>query len=529
MSPIEANSINLQNTEDIYQLFNKIKTLAQVSLIKEKKYQKDAAFLYWTLRIYWKLEVILPPDTTFLAINNLIPFLIGEHAIKAVQILKKIFEKGNYIKFIDLCHPLLKQLFQYYALELTRDRLKSIILTEKYKEIKKKNDTSKDMFEIYDSNEIYEIINICKTCVGEATIKKEKTEKWIDLDQSNFSNSELIISKTIQDIIRYLWYIRIQEQLEKNNNIEWRIRLLSLLEAQDKNKILEMVLAEDLKFTSESGNVITLYLRNSLFPIEFQGRFQRWKERVEKTSQSTHILHSLDQPAYFNPWIFDNDFLNFAEKILDFSIERSYNSDPIIKAWNSSIKSLRKQYKVSGLINFSNGTYSEMKENEEFDIGLFTNIFNESIIKLYIEEKKTEDLYITPIIPQKNRISLEYLNDQIPAVKIFSVQLQISCKKLVSTLKNPIKRIYFLLKPLKKNVTQQVSKSKDLAKDSFQFFTLKKNKKLDSHPKALPWRFINILENQQKQTKHRRIQSVVLAPSTIQKPFQLIRVQKSYA
>ena len=170
-----------------------------------------------------------------------------------------------------------------------------------------------------------------------------------------------------------------------------------------------------------------------------------------------------------------------------------------------------------------------MKENEEFDIGLFTNIFNESIIKLYIEEKKTEDLYITPIIPQKNRISLEYLNDQIPAVKIFSVQLQISCKKLVSTLKNPIKRIYFLLKPLKKNVTQQVSKSKDLAKDSFQFFTLKKNKKLDSHPKALPWRFINILENQQKQTKHRRIQSVVLAPSTIQKPFQLIRVQKSYA
>lgn len=523
ISPIEAKNVFSKTCGDVYEMLNQLKKLSQVKVQKEKKFQKDSVFLYWTLGLYHKLEILLPSDVAFYAISKLLPVLDNENCIKAVQALKKLFDHSDYLKLIELCHPALKQVLQHYTLAIMRTKLKSLICTRKYLENKVATKTCNELFPLYSSNEVSEIVKIFKNCLGNAEIIYDKTENWIDLEKSNFSGYAAPVNKIIQDIFRFLWYILVQDQLEVAKLIEWRIRLLSFSEFHDKNDVLELVVGEDSELSGESAVIIALYLRNSMFVGKTQN-FQNWKQNIMKMSEGTQILYSLEQPAYMNPWIFDQGFLDFAEKVLGLPISYQSTGDSVVKSWASSVKSLSKQYKVTGFLKYLNGTYSEAKENEDFDNDLFLSIFNDSISALQSDPIKSEIPSFTPPAALKKRLQLKFSTESQISPAAISLQAQISCKKLINTLKASLKQVFLICKPLKQP-KQSRAKSSKKDKSPFSLFTLNADSSIS---KPIGLKFSNLFDQTPKQAKHRRIQSVFLPSVTSQKPFQLIRVQKSH-
>ena len=534
ISPIEVGGVFQEKSETVYDLLAKLKRLSQVKVQKEKKFQKDSVFLYWTLRIYSKLEFLLPPDTAFYAINKLLPALDDDECMKAAQILKRLFESENYLKLIELSHPSLRQLFQQYALFLIRNKLKTLVTSKNFYQ-ENSSATSENIcnsvYTEFSSVEVSEIIAVFVNCIGTAEIINDKTENWINLEQSNFSHTDIQVLKVIQDILRYLWYIHVQDQLEQTSFIEWRIRMLSFPEIQEKNEILDLVLSDNREFSTESGTIISLYLRNFMFNNTLQSKFQNWKQKLMSTSDCTQILHSLDQPGYANPWFFDKDFLEFSNKIITLSVNYQSNSDHVIKSWNSSVKSLSKQYKVNGFLKYSNGFYSEAKDKELY-IPQLLSIFIDPIGSntSQIEEIKKEIPLICPISVHKKRLLLEFSDDCTVASKILSINSQISCKNVMHILKLSLREVFSLFKVNKKRKDLHIPKLKNSEKEKFSLFTVKhgSSPNVANQEKILPLKFIPMIETQHKQMGHRRIQSVMIAPVVVQKPFQLIRVQKSY-
>ena len=528
ISPIEVVSVFAQPLNTIYELLHNLKAISQIHVNKEKKFQKDSAFLYWSLLIYEKLEFLLQPDLAFYAINKQISVLPEEDATKAVKILKKIFEKENSLKFIELCHPSLKQLFMQHTINILRQKLMDFVITEKYFLNNNSNLVCESLYSIYKSEELGDIINTFKCVVGQFTVIKEKNEKWISLENSNFANNEVFVNKSLQEILKLLWYVRIQEQIKNNFDVEWRIRLISFQEIHNKNSVLELILSDEHNFSSETANIIALYIRDSIFPVSFTMSLRKWKERIQKTNESAHILHSLSQPAYVNPWIFDSDFLDFAEKIGNLKVSKNGSSESTIKSWNSSIKSMVKQYKVNGFLKYSNGSFIETAENEFFDISPFLSIFQEPFVNKAFEDKKNENLYISPIIMQKKRLSLEYSLKNSEKNSSFPFEAQISCKKIGNVLKTFLSKVFETVKQMNK----PASRKKKQKENSFCFFSIKRQ---DSRnfakiaKKNILLKFVNIAEPQPKSGKHRRFQSVLVNPIPSQKPFQLIRVKKSLA
>ena len=120
---------------------------------------------------------MLQPDLAFYAINKQISVLPEEDAKKAVKILKKIFEKENSLKFIELCHPSLKQLFMQHTINILRQKLMDFVITEKYFLNNNSNLVCESLYSIYKSEELGDIINTFKCVVGQFTVIKEKNEK----------------------------------------------------------------------------------------------------------------------------------------------------------------------------------------------------------------------------------------------------------------------------------------------------------------------------------------------------------------
>jgi hypothetical protein len=530
ISPIEIVSLNLNSSGSIYEILSNLQKLSQIPVQKDKKYQKDSAFLYWILGVYTKLEKLLNLDLAFYAINKMIPILDPENLLNAVQVLKRIFEKENRLKLVELCHPKLKKIFQKYSLVILKQDLKDYLISERYKNEKSSNNACDGIFEIYKSSDLADYLITFKSSVGGIQALKDKGDKWLDLEHSNFPDDDSSLSILINDIIKYFWCIHIQEHIHRNSSIDWKIRLLSFADIYEKNKILESILSDTAQISADSPNIVSLYLRNSMFPNYFNDHLQIWKEKLKKTDGNVHILHTLTQPAYANPWIFDPDFLNFAEKLSNLSIKVNETSESVIKSWNSSVKSLKKQYKTSGFLKYEKGVFSEAKENENFDITPIFSIFYEPAIATY--EEKGEIQYMSPIAPNKKRIGLEF-NSEIEANDDkFAIQQLICIKKLGKFIKSELKKVLSLIKNLKKTSSAKAVKLPESFKDSFFFFTLK-SRSDEPGPKTplrtLSIKLVNVLESQQKHARHKRIQSVVIPSSAVQKPFQLIRLQKSSA
>lgn len=529
ISPIEAASAFACNASSIYEILENMKKLSQIQVVKDKKYQKDAAFIYWILRVYERIEYLLPVDTAFYAISRLIPALDQDDALKAVMILKRLFLKDSHLKLIELSHQDLRQLFQKYALEIVRDKLKVFIQTDRFRNIVR-NGVCAEVYNKYCSEELGEYIQIFKSVVGDVSVLKDKTEKWLDMEKSNFSDCEYMVARTIQDILRYLWYIHIEECIDTSDKIDFRIRLLSICDLCDKSSIIDKILQENLSFSPDSKNIIALYLRNTLFPQSHKEKYLKWLDRIKSSNESAHILHSLEQPAYVNPWIFDTDFLNFSDSILKISTTPNNTSEVVIKSWNSIVKNLSKQYKTTGFLRYQNSLYVECKELEDLDSTLYQSLFSETITISFVEDKKNESMYISPIIPHKKRVPLEFPRNVLGGAESFSTCSLISCKKILNALKSPLRRVLTLLRPTRKSIVSPTPKLKRINKESSCFFISKKpSQDIEENSKIIGLKFVNILETQQRPSKHRRIQSVMLPSVTSQKPFQIIRVQKSYA
>ena len=187
-----------------------------------------------------------------------------------------------------------------------------------------------------------------------------------------------------------------------------------------------------------------------------------------------------------------------------------------------------KQYKVNGFLKYSNGSFIETAENEFFDISPFLSIFQEPFVNKAFEDKKNENLYISPIIMQKKRLSLEYSLKNSEKNSSFPFEAQISCKKIGNVLKTFLSKVFETVKQMNK----PASRKKKQKENSFCFFSIKRQ---DSRnfakiaKKNILLKFVNIAEPQPKSGKHRRFQSVLVNPIPSQKPFQLIRVKKSLA
>jgi hypothetical protein len=528
ISPIEATSVFSQSYSNISELFENLKKLSQVSCIKEKKLQKDAAFLYWTLRMYAKLENLLPIDQAFYAVNKLIPFLDEADVPKALSMLKRLFSKENSLKLLDLCNKDLKPYFQQFTLDLLRDKLKAFACQFQLMTFQR-SEVCQQVFSKFSSEVLHDFLVLFKTVVGELQVKKDKTENWLDLEFSNFNNCSGMVLLTIHEIFKYFWFLHVQEQAQDSRNIDWVLRLLPLNDLADRQGNLERILNEDLEFSQETRNIIALYLRASMFPSGFAGRYQDWLEKVKKNTESVHILHSLEQPAYLNPWIFDLDFLNFAENLTQVKFVSPVGLETASKTWNSLVKVLSKQYKVNGFYKYVKGIYSEVRENNELDLSGYDYLFSESIsIVLNLENKQEKNLNL-PFVPGKNRLKIEIIEKYPSFNKSFSVQEMISVKKIVNVLKVSLKRVFLGMKPFKK-VQNSEFLSQKKNKEGFFFFIVKKGESevKEAGNKGIPLKFVNVLDTQQKASKHRRIQSVVLPSFTVQKPFHIIRVQKSY-
>ena len=529
ISPIEATSVFSQNYLNIADLYENLKKLSQVPCTKDKKLQKDSAFLYWTLRMFSKLEILLPVDQAFYSINKLIPYLNEADIPKALLILKRLFSKENSLKLLDLCIKDLKPYFQQYTLELLRDKLKyfSTHLNENLNE--GKPDICGQVYEKLVSDALSDHLALFKTSVGEIQVKKDKTENWLDLEFSNFNNCSGTVLLSIHEIFKYFWFLYVQEQVIKQKTIDWVLRLVPLYDLSDRNLNLERILNEDLEFTSESRNIIALYLRASMFTGNLSERLLLWKDKIKSKSESSHIFHSLEQPAYLNPWIFDSEFLNFSEKIAGIKIVGPLGMETASKSWNSTVKVLTKQYKVNGFYKYVKGVYSEIRENTDLDLSGFEYLFSDSIHIVLNQEVKPETNLNLPFSMTKNRLKLEVI-EKIPSThKNYTVQELIATKKLANILKVSFKRVFIAMKPLKKIQNPEFLNQKKI-KEGFFFFTVKKEEtELKEGNKGLPLKFVNSLDTHQKAAKHRRIQSVVLPSVSIQKPFHIIRVLRSHA
>ena len=527
ISPVEAAALFSQSFASIAELIEMLKKLSQVVCNKDKKLQKDAAFIYWTLRVYWKLESLLPVDQAFYAINKLIPFLDEKEITEALTILKKLFSKDDALKLLDLCHKDTKPFFQQYALELVKDRLKQYIQTIETQKIQfKKSSICEQVYSKYSSDELAEILVSLKMIIGEIQVRKDKTENWLELEYSNFAQGSDAVVFLIQEILKFLWYLHILENIQDGNCIDWRLRLLGLTDLVDKQSTLEGILSEGLEFTVESKNVIALYLRTSMFPISLQAKYLNWIENLKQNSESSHILHSLEQPGYVKPWTFDLCFLNFIEKFTKLSTGHATGTETASKSWNTTVKILSKQYKISGFYRYNKKVYTEVKENSETDFSLFESIFNQNINISLVNEQRTEKKVVNGFTQQKKRCGLEVVQGNIQENKGFCVQELVGVKRMVYVLKVSLKRVFFGLKA-KKVKNSEFLMQKSSAREGFYFFMLKAGMDVDSAVKVVGLKFMNILESQQKPAKHRRIQSVILPSVSVQKPFQLIRVQKS--
>lgn len=526
MSPIEANSSFCNNNEDIYKLLECMKKVSQVQVLKDKKYQKDSAFLYWVLGCYEKVEELLPVDMAFYAINKLVPALEKKHSVKAVKVLKRMFLMDNCLKLLELCNEDLKVLFQKYALEILRDKLKMYIEGGRLGKSARSSGCL-EVYEEYGCDELIEYVRIFNGAVGEIDVLNGGTEKWIDFEKSNFVGNENMVNKTVQDILKYFWYIHIQEKISSCSNIEWRIRLLSLLDICDKTPIIQLFLQEDFTFSPESKNIISLYLRTSILQNTLETNYNKWLDRIKSTNESAYILHTLEQPAYINPWIFDGDFINFIKKLIKTPTLQINTWESVIKSWNNLIKNFSKQYKTTNFIKYQNGDFIECKELERIDLNLYQKIFPDQNCDGIIEDKTIESIYLCPIIPLKKRVSLEFCPLKTSETVILSIRSMISCKKIFNVLKMYLKNILGYMRPQRKRDKSPKLKMKRLGKGNAYFFIAKNSAQdLEDSSKPASLRFVNALESQQKVVKHRRIQSVMLPSASLEKPFQIIRVQK---
>lgn len=267
LSPIEFQSIPYLSSKNVLSLFTAIKKLSTVSVSKDKKTVKESAFLYWSLGNFYKLEMLLPPDQAFYAINKLLDNLKPDEALEAIKIMKRLFIKTDFLMMIEISVQYIQPLFKTLGIFYIRNELKSMLDMNNHTD-KSKNNHDLSNMNLYNNDKPWMIpaqdTLISKLCalipdekcefflnqfvglIGPIKInKKVHNNTWISVDISEL-DGYIHVTKEIkvflQEILKSFWFIKISGNLRQNkDDLASAIRLLAFIDLDDKNRIYKNI------------------------------------------------------------------------------------------------------------------------------------------------------------------------------------------------------------------------------------------------------------------------------------------------
>lgn len=254
------------------------------------------------------------------------------------------------------------------------------------------------------------------------------------------------------------------------------------------------------------------------------------------------VSQALKQPPYSNPWLFDPEFLNFAEEITKLRPIRNSSTESIDQNWDHSVKALKKHYRIDTRVIFANGNFTYIKHNEQLDPSVVINSFNLE----YSEENPVKLHYnmhiesLSPINMSKRRVKLNINANKRENDMPLSLNKVISCKRFIGIFRANLKPVLSkILRKKKRYKMPPLPKASQKAlntprESDFQFMSAKSligaetERGVMNTPRPLPITFAHLLDTSNKNAKHRRAQSVVeVVESQGPRQFQLIRVQNS--
>ncbi|CAG9315658.1 unnamed protein product [Blepharisma stoltei] len=552
LSPVEYQSVPFQSAKNISELLSGIKSLATVPLQKDEKTTKDSAFLYWCLGSFNKLQELLPSDMAFYAINSLLDNLKTEEVLDAIEVMKALFVKCDFLAVIDSISPSIQPLFRTLGIYSIREEIASILLNQKEEWIGVDEDWL-----------ISKICNYFIPCIktdkllsqliylsGSVKInKKVHNSSWLSpliAELDGVSQVTIETKNLLHDVYKCFWYIKLRGHLMTGKHPSSAIRLISFIDIEDKNKIYNFIIESLWEADNSIVELIALYFRESEIPIHLLGPFEDWKNFIREKDQTFYqqVCQALKQPPYNSPWLFDEDFLNFSEEISKLTIAQQKTKDSVAKSWDLSVKSLKKQYRIESRIMFSNGSFSYIKSVDPWDPLAVISAFTLDLPSLALNPNKhhshQSDLP-SPLITMKKRLKLS-VNDPEDFYDEYPLTLHkiIACKRFASIFRANLKPMFgkllrkkkrYKMPPLPKPAQQKNTSNGAVA---FQFICFKSplgaetERRVLNTPRNLPLSFAHLLETSGKNPRHRRAQSVVeISEPQSQKPFQLIRVQNS--
>ena len=536
ISPLEISSIPYKSFQNARSLFSCIKSLSFVPIAKENKFKNDSAFIYWSLGVFDKLENLLSPDLAFYAINQLLEELDLNEAFLACKILKKLFLSDNSVKMVGLALPFLQPLFRCYGLEHLKNQLYSSIFESRWK--KPSTTLASEIYELKAPKDIHEVLNAFLGLKGKVVLNKDsKTGDWISIDLAEMEPQSQVtreVRNTIPDILKWLWYIRVVEHARSTQLAEWTMRLFSFPEIIHPQKVCRMIL--ESRWEDHEGELVTLYMRNHYFKY-MQSDLETFVSVLEGSHRNLHpqLTQALKQPPYSTPWLFDKDFLEFSEKLLNLKPSNLPSCDSVVKSWQYTLRTLSNLYKIEGKLFFSDGIFTYSKETQDWDIEMLINEFGSSSTLIQTPQDTqyfSEVLsYPEPTTPTRPRLPLSVKFQNPSSSSKLSTQRIIGARRVVFSIKAIMKRsVSNLLKRKKKPTLPPLGKNIERKKpgsSSFQFFTVKVNSAKQTQ-QPIQIKIGHKSEVQQKPAKHRAVQSISqeIIPSQF-KPFQLIRVRKS--